>query len=247
MTAPTSGVDAFRVARENVLGRIGAACDRVGRDPTSVTLVAISKTVDAARVQDAVRAGLTRLGENRVQEGESKAPLVSGATWELVGPLQSNKVRRALETFDRIQTIDSIDLARRVDRLATEVHPGFRYPVLLQVNVDEDPSKAGFAPDAIEPAMPELAALAHLELGGLMTIGRLASSAEDARATFTGLRTLAEGLRGRWPSVGAELSMGMSDDFELAIEEGATIVRVGRALFGERPHVHVEGDGGHHH
>jgi pyridoxal phosphate enzyme (YggS family) len=236
MTQPASGVDAFIATRVAVQARIDAACRRVGRDPGSVTLVAVSKTVEPARLRDAVAAGLTRLGENRVQEGAAKAPDVPGATWELVGPLQSNKVRRALEVFDRIQTVDSVELARRLDRLVPDVRPDERYPVLVQVNVDLDPVKAGFTPAAIDDALAELVALPHLEVQGLMTVGRLTRSAAEARSTFAALRALAEDLRGRWPELGSELSMGMSDDFDLAIEEGATIVRVGRALFGERAH-----------
>lgn len=230
-----SAVRALAVARADVLARIGAACARAGRDPSSVTLVAVSKTVAADRLRAAVAAGYDRFGENRVQEGGAKRPEVPGASWELVGPLQSNKARRALETFDRIQTVDSVGLAERLDRLAAEVHPGRRYPILVQVNVDRDPAKAGFPPDEVAPALPALLALPNLAVEGLMTVGRLTSRPEDARATFHELRSLAEDLRGRWSMLGPELSMGMTDDFEVAIEEGATIVRVGRALFGERP------------
>jgi pyridoxal phosphate enzyme (YggS family) len=240
-------IDDLAAARARVLERIRAACERAGRDPSAVTLVAVSKTVDAARLRAAVAAGFTLLGENRVQEGEAKAPAVPGASWQLVGPLQSNKARRALEVFDSIQTVDSVALAERLDRLAAEVRPGVRYPVLVQVNVDADPAKAGFAPDVVEAALPALLDLSNLEIRGLMTVGRLATDPADARATFTGLRVLGEGLRSRWPALGPELSMGMSDDFELAIEEGATIVRVGRAIFGERPHHHGPGEPEHAH
>ena len=224
----------FEAARRDVLGRIEAACARVRRQPGSVTLVAVSKTVDAERLVLAVAAGLTRLGENRVQEALVKAPSVPGVDWELVGPLQSNKARRAVETFARIQTVDSMDLARRLDRLAAEVRPARRYPVLLQVNVDDDPAKAGFQPGDVESALPELLDIANLDFEGLMTVGRMVSAPEAARPTFVALRVLSERLRARWPALGGGLSMGMSDDFEIAIEEGATIVRVGRALFGER-------------
>jgi PLP dependent protein len=234
-------------ARARVLARIADACERAGRDPASVTLIAVSKTVDAARLRAAVAAGLTLLGENRVQEGEAKAPAVPGASWQLVGPLQSNKARRALEVFDAVQTVDSTGLGERLDRLAADVRPGARYPVLVQVNVDADPAKAGFAPDAVDAALPVLLALPNLEIRGLMTVGRLAVDPADGRATFRGLRELGEGLRARWPALGPELSMGMSDDFELAIEEGATIVRVGRAIFGERPHHHDPGEADHAH
>ena len=210
----------------------------MGRDPAEVTLVAVSKTVDVERVRAAVAAGLTTLGENRVQEAEAKAPLVDGATWHLVGPLQSNKARRALETFSVIETVDSLALAERLDRLAGELLPGRRFPVLVQVNVDADAAKAGVALGDLEGVVHSVAGLEHLELRGLMTVGRLVDRPEDARPTFSALRAASERLRRGGSAVGPELSMGMTDDFEIAIEEGATIVRVGRALFGEWPHGH---------
>jgi pyridoxal phosphate enzyme (YggS family) len=235
VSQPGSRVELYRAARARVLERIEAACARAGRDPAGVTLVAVSKTVPADALRDALVAGLAEFGENRVQEATAKVPDVPGARWQLVGPLQSNKARRALELFDSIQTLDSLELARRLDRLAPEVRPGARYPVLVQVNVDRDPAKAGFGPDAVEAALPELLALPHLAVRGLMTVGRLTTGPAEARETFTGLRALSDRCRGRWPGLGPELSMGMSDDFEVAIDEGATIVRIGRALFGERP------------
>ncbi len=215
-----------------------------------MTLVAVSKTVDAERLRDAVAAGLNLLGENRVQEGAAKAAEVPGARWQLVGPLQSNKARRALEVYEAIQSVESVGLAERLDRLAREVRgagPANRYPVLLQVNVDDDPAKAGFQRDDLPDALERLAALDALEVRGLMTIGRLVDSAEAARPTFVALRELAEHLRAGGGSLGPELSMGMTDDFEVAMEEGATIVRVGRALFGERPHHHGDGEVDHAH
>jgi pyridoxal phosphate enzyme (YggS family) len=233
-------ITAFEAARERVLATIADAAARVGRDPAGVNLVAVSKTVPAGRLVAAVAAGLTTLGENRVQEAEAKAGLVPGATWHLVGPLQSNKARRALAAFAVIESVDTIDLAERLDRLAAEVRPGERVPVLLEVNVDGDPAKSGFAPDALAGALPRLGELAHLELSGLMTVGRLVERAEDARSTFVALRELSERLRssegGGSSALGPALSMGMSDDYPIAVEEGATIVRVGRALFGERHH-----------
>ena len=239
----------YRAARADVLARIAAACARAGRSAESVTLVAVSKTVPADALRDAVAAGLDLLGENRVQEAVAKVPDVPGARWHLVGPLQSNKAHPALEVFDAIQSVDSVKLASRLDRLVPGTRPGRRYPVLVQVNVDRDPAKAGFGPESVDAAMAELVALAHLEVRGLMTVGRLTTDPGEARRTFAGLRELAERCRSRWPELGPELSMGMSDDFEVAIEEGATIVRVGRALFGERPgHDHAADHGpGHHH
>jgi hypothetical protein len=227
-------VERMRDARKRVLARIADACARVGRDPADVTLVAVSKTVPAERLVAAVAAGLTIFGENRVQEAEAKFDLVPGATWELVGPLQSNKARRALGTFSRIQTVDSVEVAGRLDRLAGELQPRRRYPVLVQVNVDRDPGKAGLEPAEVDEAVGKLSRLPNLAIEGFMTIGRLTSSPAEARRTFVGLREIAAGIRGRWEAIGAALSMGMSDDYEVAVEEGATIVRIGRALFGER-------------
>ena len=161
MTEPAAGVDALRAARAEILERIAAACARVGRDPAGVQLVAVSKTVSAERLRDAVAAGLTDLGENRVQEGEAKRPALPGATWHLIGPLQSNKARRALSAFDMIQSVDGVELAQRLDRLAREVRaagPASPYPILLQVNVDADPGKAGFAADDLPAALEAVAA-----------------------------------------------------------------------------------------
>jgi pyridoxal phosphate enzyme (YggS family) len=186
------------------------------------------------RIREAIEAGLTTLGENRVQEAADKRPFVPAARWHLIGPLQSNKVRRALETFDVLESVDSLELATRLARVAAEVDPDQAVPILLQVNVDADPAKAGFEAGDLERDLPEILALPGLRVDGLMTIGRQVSEPEEARSTFAGLRRLAARLRAANPSLGPELSMGMSDDFEVAIEEGATIVRVGRAIFGAR-------------
>jgi pyridoxal phosphate enzyme (YggS family) len=224
-------------ARSAVLSRIAEAAARSGREPASVTLVAVSKTVPVDRLRAAVAAGHDVLGENRVQEAAAKVPLVPGPRWHLVGPLQANKARRAVELFDCLEAVDSVELARRLDRIGAEIRPGRALPILLEVNVDADPGKAGFTAAAVADALPGLLALANLEVRGLMTIGHLAATPDEARSTFRRLRQLATRLRAAHPSLGPELSMGMSDDFHLAIEEGATIVRVGRALFGERPAV----------
>lgn len=230
----TDAVVEFRAARARVLEVVRAACLRVGRDPDDVTLVAVSKTVEAARLGAAVQAGLTLLGENRVQEAESKAPLLPGARWHLIGPLQSNKAKRAVELFDVVESVESIDLARRLDRLVGEAGRG-SLGVYLQVNVDLDPAKAGFLPSTLETELPALAGLPNLRLLGLMTVGRLVGTPAEARATFVRLRELSVGLRGRAAELGRGLSMGMSDDYPVAVEEGATVIRVGRALFGGRP------------
>ncbi len=225
----------FERARARVVENIRSAADRVGRDPDGVRLVAVSKTVPATRVRAAVAAGLTLLGENRVQEAAAKAPFVQGACWHLVGPLQSNKARRAVELFDVVQSVDSRAIADRLDRIAAELRPGDPLPVLLQVNVDDDPAKAGFAPSELADTVGELLDLPHLRIDGLMTIGRLVTDAEEARPTFAALRELSARLRAVDVRLGPELSMGMTDDYVVAVDEGATIVRVGRALFGERP------------
>jgi pyridoxal phosphate enzyme (YggS family) len=197
-----------------------------------VRLVAISKTFDADVVAAAVSAGLTTFGENRVQEAEAKAPqLPASVEWHLVGGLQSNKAARAIALFDVIQTVDSVALAERLDRLAT----GRPIRTLLQVNVDGDEAKGGFEPGDMVEALPRILALPALRVEGLMTVGRLVSDPEAARPTFVRLRALSARARALHPALGPDLSMGMSDDFEVAVEEGATIVRVGRALFGSRP------------
>lgn len=177
-------------------------------------------------------AGLTTLGENRVQEAEAKAPLLPDTLeWHLVGGLQSNKAARAISLFDVIQTVDSLALAQRLARLAQDRPTR----VLLQVNVDDDQAKGGFTPALVAEALPGILALPGLRVEGLMTVGRLVTEPAAARPTFVRLRELSGRLRQEHPTLGAELSMGMTDDLEVAVEEGATIVRVGRAIFGSRP------------
>ncbi len=251
---PAELVAAFAAARARALSSIADACARAHRDPGEVTLLAVSKTVPADRLVAAARAGLTLLGENRVQEAEAKAPSLAAAgasvRWHLIGPLQSNKVRRAVELFDVIQSVDSLELARRLDRIAGELGRGAApepgeapgspegprpLGIYLQVNVDRDEAKSGFEPEHLERDLPELAGLPNLRLLGLMTVGRLVGSAEEARPTFRALRELSVRLRAVQPALGPGLSMGMSNDYPVAVEEGATLVRVGRGLFGARP------------
>ena len=216
---------------------MAAACVRAGRDRGSVELVAISKTVPVERLRLAQAAGYETLGENRVQEAADKIPVLGPARWHLVGHLQKNKAARAVELFDVIESVDSAALAARLDRLVGERHAraGERLPVYLQVNVDADPAKAGFAPDALERELEAILQRTRLEVRGLMTVGFFTGGGDEARPTFARLRQLSDRLRAADDRLGGGLSMGMTDDFEVAIEEGSTLVRVGRALFGERP------------
>jgi pyridoxal phosphate enzyme (YggS family) len=230
-------VSSFGATRSRILGKVEAACSRAGRDPADVTVVAVSKTVPAVRLRAAVAAGFELLGENRVQEAEAKAPVVPGARWHLIGPLQSNKARRAVELFETIESVDSLDLAVRLDRLVGETGRT-SLGVYLQVNVDLDPAKAGFLPETLEAQLNSLGSLSNLRLLGLMTVGRLSGSTEEARPTFTRLRGLSVRLRSGGATgdvaLGPGLSMGMTDDYPIAVEEGATVIRVGRAIFGAR-------------
>ena len=241
-------------ARQVVLGRISDAAARVGRDPAHVEVVAITKTVSPERIRAAIGAGFRTLGENRVQERQAKAADLDGAapggnaanlagtdalpettSWHLVGPLQSNKARRAVELFDVIETVDSVDLAERLGRIASELRPGRALPVLLQVNVDLDSAKSGFEPAALARTLPAILDVPGLSVDGLMTVGRLVDEPEAARSTFAALRRLSERLREHHARLGPALSMGMSHDYPVAVEEGATFVRIGSAIFGPRP------------
>jgi len=216
---------------------MAAACARAGRAPGTATLVAVSKTVPVERLRLAQAAGHDTLGENRVQEAAGKIPALGPASWHLVGQLQRNKAAKAVELFDVVESVDSVALAQRLDRLVRErpARAGDRLPIYLQVNVDEDPAKAGFAPDELGRELGTLLALPHVEVRGLMTVGFFTGGGEAARPTFARLRQLSQRLRAADERLGDGLSMGMTDDYEIAIEEGSTLVRVGRALFGERP------------
>src|SRR6185503_4574350 len=225
-------------ARAAILARIEQAAARSGRDSSAVEVVAVTKTVAPERILEAVAAGFRSLGENRVQERQAKVAAIDAVStwpageqprWHLVGPLQSNKARRAIELFDVIESVDSLELARRLDRIAAEVRPGRPLPVLLQANVDADAAKAGFEPADLERDLPAILDLPALAVAGLMTVGRLVDDAALARPTFVALRSLSERLRTRHPGLGPALSMGMTDDYAVAVEEGATLVRIGRA------------------
>src|SRR5262249_61674249 len=222
-----------------VRGRIAVAAHRAGRAPDEVTLVAVTKTIPPGVIAAAHAAGLTTFGENRVQEAQSKRAMLDlpGARWELVGHLQTNKVATALVTFDRIHSIDSVRLAEAVaSRAGTQ---GRVVPILLEINVAGEASKTGFSLAEALDAARAILALPHLRVEGLMTVAPIAADPNNVRPIFAHLQALRELLRREVP-LGAdggwrELSMGMSDDFEVAIEEGATLVRIGRAIFGERP------------
>jgi len=244
---------------DQVRGRIHDACRRAGRDPASVTLVAVSKTVPAEKVREAIEAGATDLGENYVQEAQAKieslGSLPGGAArgpagesgegvqgsrqggaarWHFIGHLQRNKAKYAVRLFDVVQSVDSIALARELDRRAGAV--GRRLPVMIEVNISGEGTKFGTEEAEALELVREVAALDHLEVRGLMTMPPFFDDPEEARPYFIKLRELGERIKSEGiEGVSAdELSMGMSSDFEVAIEEGATIVRVGTAIFGPR-------------
>jgi PLP dependent protein len=220
-------MDEIRANIERVRERMARAAERAGRRAEDVLLIGVSKTVDAERIRRAVDAGLPALGENRVQEAEDKvATLGRPVPWHLIGHLQTNKVRPALELFDVIHSVDRLELARECDRRAKA--RGRPVTALLQVNVGGEASKGGFAPEQVAEAIEAVGALDHVRLCGFMTIPPPVERAEDARGWF---RTLAQLAKRHGMS---ELSMGMSADYEVAIEEGATMVRVGTAIFGPR-------------
>lgn len=217
----------IRANLERVRERIAEAAERSGRRASDVRLVGVSKTVEAERIRRAVEAGLTALGENRVQEAKGKiAELGRPVSWHLVGHLQTNKAKDAVQLFDVIQSLDRLELARELDRRAAAA--GRIVDALVEVNLGGEASKTGLAPAGVGGLLDGLAGLGHVRVRGLMTIPPVGDPGET-RGWFRALRKLAErhGL--------AELSMGMSADFEVAVEEGATIVRVGAAIFGPRP------------
>lgn len=219
---------------EAVRERIAAACARAGRDPATVQIVAVSKTQPPAAVIEAVATGVDAIGENRVQEAAGKRPLIGGATpWHLIGPLQRNKAKLALDSFDLIETVDRPELA---DRLETLLSASDRVlPVFLEVNIGGEPQKSGTSVEAV-PALAErvLGHCPHLCLCGVMTVPPYDPDPQRSRPCFERLRRLARGLETRFGLSTLQLSMGMSEDFEVAVEEGATVVRLGRVLFGER-------------
>jgi pyridoxal phosphate enzyme (YggS family) len=223
---------------ETVRSRIAAACARAGRRPEEVTLVAVSKTIPPAEILAAYQGGVSCFGENRVQEAAAKIPELNAqgvqAQWHLVGHLQTNKVKSALELFEVIQSVDRLPLAEVLQRRAEQTNRNVE--IFAQVNTSGESTKYGVAPHEAVSLARELSAFSHLRLTGLMTIGALTNDAHRLRQCFRTLRELAATIAAlHLPNAAMRhLSMGMSDDFEIAIEEGATLVRIGRALFGER-------------
>ena len=224
-----------------VRGRIAAACARAGRLPESVRLVAVSKTYGPEAVREAAAAGQGIFGENRVQEAAAKMPECPGnLRWHLVGRLQSNKAGLAARLFDWVHSVDSAKLLEALDRHAAEA--GRRIDVLVQVNVSGERSKAGLAPGAALEVLARAEGLRHVQVRGLMTIPPAAEDPEKARAHFRALRELRDGWAAETGLDLAELSMGMTHDMDVAIEEGATFVRVGTGIFGARRRP-AEGEG----
>jgi pyridoxal phosphate enzyme (YggS family) len=216
--------------------RIAKAAARVGRDPEGVTLVAVTKTMPVERIREAIDAGQRVFGENRVQEAQAKIEALGREVqWHLIGHLQRNKVKFVCDLFDLIESVDSLSLAQDIN--ARAARHGIVMPILIQVNIGDETTKSGVAAPDTLALVQQVATLPHLALKGLMCVPPMVEVAEHARPYFVELRTLAEQIgRERIPNVAmSELSMGMSHDFEVAIEEGATMVRVGSAIFGPRP------------
>ncbi len=220
-----------------VRAKIAAACARVGRDPSEVEILAVTKTYGPEVVQEAWENGLHIVAENKVQEAAWKKPAsVSGPSWHLIGHLQSNKVRPALELFDFIHSVDSIKLADRINLIADAI--GAQPHILLEVNVSGEKSKSGLKPNSVKGVVEHiLAQCPRLTLEGLMTMAPFSEDPEDARPYFRALRELRDQLEQDLQIGLPRLSMGMSGDYEVAVEEGATWLRLGTVLFGERPKV----------
>ena len=220
-----------------VRAKVAAAARRAGRDPGEVEIVAVTKTHGAEVVEEAWRAGLRIMGENKVQEAAWKKPASpSGPEWHLIGHLQGNKVRHALGIFDFIHSVDSAKLAGRIDFIADEIGASPR--ILLEVNVSGEKSKSGMKPEEVEPTLRHIAeSCPRVTVEGLMTMAPFSENPEDARPYFRRLRELRDEMESKLGIGLPRLSMGMSGDYEVAVEEGATWIRLGTALFGDRPKV----------
>lgn len=215
-------------------GRIVAAAEAAGRDPREVTLIAVTKTHPAEVVDEAVIAGAHDLGENRVQEAQAKKPGVRKARWHLIGPLQRNKARVALEVFDVIHTVDRSEIGDRLQFLLAQHWPDRVVDVLLEVNIGNEPQKAGVAPADARGLLDAVRNHDRLVVCGLMAIPPFAAEPEASRPFFRSLRELRDRIQDETGHALPALSMGMSHDFEIAVAEGATLVRVGTAIFGPR-------------
>jgi pyridoxal phosphate enzyme (YggS family) len=235
---PTLPEEQLAANLAQVRSTIAAAARRAGRQPEEITLVAVSKTHPVELVKMAYNLGVTDFGENRVQEALSKISEFhpQGMRWHMIGHLQSNKAGKVVSSFDCVQSVDSLHLAQVLHRHAAE--QGRRLPILLEVNVAGEESKSGLTLDEVPTVARQIATLANLEVQGLMTVAPLTSDPEQVRPVFRALRTLRDRLQQEIPACPwLHLSMGMTDDYSVAIEEGATIVRTGRAIFGERPYI----------
>jgi hypothetical protein len=221
-------------AYATVRGRIASVCRRAGRDTDEVRLVAISKAFPTSRIRELLACGHDLLGENRVQEVLPKIEALGpGVTWHFVGHLQTNKVRQIVGRFELLHGVDSEHLAREIDRRSQA--GGVRQAILIQVHLGGEATKFGVDEEALGPLVEALAGLPHLDVRGLMSVPPPVVEPEDNRRWFARLRALRDECRTQTGLDLPELSMGMTDDFEVAIEEGATLVRIGRAIFGERP------------
>ncbi len=220
---------------KHVRDRIASAAKRAGRDPSTVSLIVVTKTIDTGRIREAVAAGAAILGENRVQEAKEKIEQLGPiARWHLIGHLQTNKAKYAVKLFDLIHSVDNIGLAREIDKQAAKISKV--QDILIEVSIAGEAAKAGVAIPETTALVREAAALRNISIKGLMTVPPLLDDPEAVRPYFRQLREMAAGIAAeRIPGVTMqELSMGMSGDFEAAVEEGATMVRVGTAIFGER-------------
>jgi len=238
MAEATQELETLRSRLDELRGRIERSAQRAGRASDEIKLIAVSKTHPASVLREALEAGATDFGENRVQEAEEKIAELKGAParWHLIGPLQANKARRAVKLFDCIHSIDSVELIKRLERLCVEEERE-DLPVLVQINLAEEETKSGARIEEVPGIIEKINGCKRLKLTGLMTLPPFYEDAERVRPFFRRLRELRDELATQevFKSGAGELSMGMSHDFEIAIAEGATMVRVGTAIFGERP------------
>ena len=225
--------------RENIVAvksRVEKALSRVGRKPEEVTILAATKTVHAERIREAVEAGIREIGENRVQEAQRKIAVLGreGIRWHMIGRLQRNKVKHAVRLFDMIQSVDSLSLCEELEKRLSGL--GKEMDILIEVNIGGEPTKGGIMPEELEAFLEKMASFRHIKCKGLMSIPPWCKNPEKVRPYFSRMYAIWERMKGAgFPRVEMKyLSMGMSEDFEIAIEEGSNMIRVGRAIFGER-------------